>query len=364
MRKESFEWVEFSPIFSTMETIANLSMRSRLLALIILLLFLGVPGLLYWYFFSVKESHVHFTSTSTGMEFDISVDGKLEYEYFPIADSILHFTEHCRGSCILTVPPVKYALILTSLGMQDIHDSITLSPSEEKSYTFIPRMKLRVHFLKDDPDSIPWKNNTLIRYANESLGWQYVSVWISRTGKQYAIKRMDGSDILGIVTLDGFITLASFPYTVDNIIPDLSRQYFVIDRGIWSRILLSLDGQRSIIFPYDIFPQVIEYSSWVWKVKTEKDLYLYENSEWKKNTRFTDCIDLNWNIRIGYIDQSDTVKLSLQNLPLGHSVLSLIDRTTGESRMLASDLALKWLFILDDQPAFIDQSWKVGIFEF
>ena len=49
-------------------------MRSRTLAIIILIIFLILPGFLYWYFFYGKVSSITFLSSITGQDFDVLLE--------------------------------------------------------------------------------------------------------------------------------------------------------------------------------------------------------------------------------------------------------------------------------------------------
>jgi hypothetical protein len=78
----------------------------------------------------------------------------------------------------------------------------------------------------------------------------------------------------------------------------------------------------------------VEYKNDIWKIKTERALYEKINDTWQENPRFTDYIDISRRYRIGYIDASDTVKLSLSNLPPGISVFILLDRTSTDTKII------------------------------
>lgn len=101
-------------------------MRSKILAIIILSSFLIIPGIFYWYFFHQNTSSVTFRTSESGVEFDILLSGTFEYTYLPIADKALVFHEKCQSECTLVLPPVKYDVVLSSSGKEDIHENISL----------------------------------------------------------------------------------------------------------------------------------------------------------------------------------------------------------------------------------------------
>ena len=96
---------------------------------------------------------------------------------------------------------------------------------------------------------------------------------------------------------------------------------------------------RSYGFTHDIIFQSVGNSidmnsissGSTWHTRTETGSLVAMGENETEDIRFTDAIDLTPEIRLGYIDQKDTAKLSLGNFSLGQSVLIRLDRTTGES---------------------------------
>ena len=75
-------------------------------------------------------------------------------------------------------------------------------------------------------------------------------------------------------------------------------------------------------------------SGTTWHIRTDTGSFVSDGDEYNEDIRFTDAIDLTPEIRLGYIDKSDTAKLSIGNFASNQSILVRLDRTTGESRMV------------------------------
>ena len=78
-----------------------------------------------------------------------------------------------------------------------------------------------------------------------------------------------------------------------------------------------------------------------------------------EDIRFTDAIDLTPYIRLGYIDQKDTQKLSLGNFAPGQSVLIRLDRTTGESVVVRKGMGIASLLLYRNAPAYMDSTGDI-----
>jgi hypothetical protein len=134
-------------------------MRSRVLASVILLFFVGIPLILYWYFYREKISGIVFVSESD-IPYDVQLEGKLEYTYFPLFDKAFLYRSICSRSCIFEpVPPLVYDVTITASGREDIHDRISLTTGERYRYdvhlpirfVLLPSGKLPI----DSEESIP-----------------------------------------------------------------------------------------------------------------------------------------------------------------------------------------------------------------
>ncbi len=118
---------------------------------------------------------------------------------------------------------------------------------------------------------------------------------------------------------------------------------------------------RSYSFTRDItfslvgnISSIVDISSWsTWHTHTETGSWVTDGEKEIEDIRFTDAIDLTSDIRLGYIDQRDTMKLSIGNFAQGQSVLSRLDRTTGETIVVRKWLDI-WAFLLyKNTPAYM-----------
>ena len=94
---------------------ANFSMRARLYAVLILVLLIGIPAVLYWYFFTENTASLTVRTTGAG-EFQIELAGTLDNDSLPLADRLLSVQKRCKTECtIAPIAPIRYTVTLTSL---------------------------------------------------------------------------------------------------------------------------------------------------------------------------------------------------------------------------------------------------------
>jgi hypothetical protein len=129
----------------------------------------------------------------------------------------------------------------------------------------------------------------------------------------------------------------------------LSRSYELID-----------DIRFTRVDPIDI--SLISSGS-TWHIHTETGSYIGDGEKEIEDIRFTDAIDLTPDIRLGYIDQKDTTKVSIGNFPQGQSVLIRLDRTTGESRVVRRGLSIGALFLYNNRPAYMNPEGDIYTIE-
>lgn len=332
-------------------------MRTRIFAVVILFIFLIVPFIGYWYFFRQNTSVVTFSPEDPDVSYTVVLRWNLDYKYLPLADKALIFEKECTGICDIILPPVIYDLQITASGSEAITDSITLSLGEGKKYSF-RLVDVFTPVLREWIPTNPTLESNLLMNANTSLWWWYQNIGTTRWGKYYALRNIDGESSIGIITPDAYLRIMVLPFRPKNIALDLSREYIIIWQWIWDQYITSLDGSRSIVFPYGESIEIVD-AQYGWKVKTSESVYILESGRWKKNPRYTDILDISSTERIGYIDKDDTAKLSLQNLTPGISVLEYIDRTTGVTTSLKKWIEIQWLFHLDGEYAYV---WWDGDF--
>ncbi len=93
-------------------------MRTRVLALIILFIFLGIPFGLYWYFFLHRTSSMQF-HIAQETPVTITLEGTLEYDYLPLADSVLRFDQTCLMYCETgPIAPALYRVTISGSGYE------------------------------------------------------------------------------------------------------------------------------------------------------------------------------------------------------------------------------------------------------
>lgn len=101
-------------------------MRPRILAIIILILFVGIPLGLYWYFYIHHVAKIHFRIASSDI-FHITLAGTLDYSYLPLADAALHYDIECHSECTIgPIPPVSYTITFSGSGYETSKQSYTL----------------------------------------------------------------------------------------------------------------------------------------------------------------------------------------------------------------------------------------------
>ena len=347
-------------ILLIMHPIANFSMRSRLFALIILFLFLGIPLILYWYFFHQNTSNLTIQTGEIWLEFHVRLEGKLQSDSLPLADKAFVFDRQCIGRCTLILPPLEYTLSLSASWREDIHDTIALRIGEKQTYSLQFHQKFSFTLIPPVRRDAVLESG-LLENANASFGWIYRSIGTTAGWKYAALQTSDNKTTIGIVTLDRFITRITLPYEPQWAILDLSRQYIILDRWTSDRSILSLDGQQSIIFPYDETVLLVDTTTW-WKVKTTYWVSIFEDGAWKKNRDYSDILDITPEFQIAYIDATDREKLSRGKFPTNESILLLIERRTGKWERLKSGLNIEGLLMYEGQAGFMDRDGNIGIF--
>ena len=334
-------------------------MHSRLFALIILFLFLGAPLMLYWYFFHQNTSSLRIQTGEIWLEFHFRLEGKLQNDSLPLADKAFVFDRQCIGSCIITLPPLEYALSLSASWREDVHDTIALRIGEQQTYALQFKQKFSFTLITPGKRDEALESG-LLQNANASFGWVYRSIGTTAQWEYIALHMTENTNDMGIVTVDQFLPLMSLPYHPQWATLDLSRQYIILDRWTSDRSILSLDGKQSIIFPYD--EQVLLVDTTIgWKVKTLSWVYIFESGKWKKNMDFSDVLDINPEFQLAYIDARDTEKLSKRNFPANESILLLVDRRTEKWTRLKSGLNIEGFLKYEGQSGFLDSSWNIGI---
>lgn len=148
-------------------------MRARVLAFVILLILLGIPSLLYWYFFSKQTSSFR-VETNISSQIHVELQGTISDSFLPLADKFLVFQKDCLGVCeFSSIPPVEYKISVTAPGMIDMHDTQKVHPGESKKASYILHPELVVH--ESIENTLPDETlaASLIENANTTLSGAY-----------------------------------------------------------------------------------------------------------------------------------------------------------------------------------------------
>lgn len=333
-------------------------MRSKILAFLILAIFLVVPGSVYWYYYHIKVSSASFAA-SEDIDFTVSLQWTLNYAFLPFADKALAFSQKCHTSCTISpIPPVDYSFTITADGKTAISDTLSLSHEKSYNYTFELLQEVKFEkvadFLYDE--SLP---QTLALNANDTFTGSYISLWVLRNKHNFALRNNENTSEIGTITPDKFSPLFTLPFSFVSGRTDLSKNYFILERTSGEQYIVSPIWKNALIFPYPDRIVSLDKQNDVWKVKTEKSVYTYENNTWTENSRFSDYIDISPRYRIWYINESDVKKLNLGNFPSGHSLFLLLDRSNANISIIAKDRNIKGFLYYDWVPAYLNGEWEI-----
>ena len=117
---------------------------------------------------------------------------------------------------------------------------------------------------------------------------------------------------------------------------DASKEFFILNKGQNTQDILSINLLESMNFPFSETIEMVDHTD-EWKVTTDTSVYTFDGNTWTKNPRFSDFIDIDPVHRIGYIRASDVDKKSLGNYKQNGGILVLLDRTNGNSQVVAEN---------------------------
>lgn len=109
--------------------------------------------------------------------------------------------------------------------------------------------------------------------------------------------------------------------------------------------------------------QSLTSSGSTWHIRTSSGSSVLQWEDLIEDIRFTDAIDLDNSIRLGYIDATDSKKLSLGNFPLGQSVLIRLNRITGESVVVREGIDVRAFVYYDQHPAYMDSVGNIFLIQ-
>ncbi len=323
-------------------------MRTRIIALIVLAMLIGIPTYLYWHYYKKNISSFIFL-IDNNEPFTVSLVWRLEYRYFPLLDQVFHYKSTCTSSCIFTpIPPLIYDLRISTPWREDIVDRVVLKTGESKKYQVALPQAVFFERVASMPHAIP-------AFNMES----YTSIGVSSKGKVIAIENKLEGGSAWVIHNGKFISLFRSPASLLGSYLDASREFLISPNSQTHQLLFRLTGtEPGIVFP-TLDTIIMVTNDEVWKVRTEDALYEYIGKEWKKNPRFTDYINLNNRYRLGYISDTQWEKLQLQNFPKDDSILILLDRVSQEVSLVRKDMDIKGFFFYDGIPAYLDNGGDI-----
>lgn len=338
-------------------------MRSRIFALLILIVFLFVPGYLFWYFIYTKKSSLIFIAPSN-VSFRVTLSGKFWFSYFPLFDKVFSYESQCTGSCILSpIPPLHYDGYIDSPNSMRQKLSLNLSLDEELKIPLdlspLLSFKHVATLIWDDLNLI----DSLIIEAQKSLSWKLVPLWQSRGANVLAWQNGDSRSLIWEVWSGWFVPYFSLPFPLLSGSLDLSKSAYILHALRGEKFLVSLDGKIRV--PYALDMPIVSANLWsTITATTRSGSYVYEDATWRENPRFTMFLDINDTIRIGYIDKDDREKRALSNIQDSASLFFLVDRITGDISPLFSWKDIEALIFYDGMPACIDVEGKIFIISY
>jgi hypothetical protein len=338
-------------------------MRARILAAIILLLLLVLPFSLYWYFTTKKISSLRLEVIGW-WEFSFLLNGSLGFDALPLADKVLSYEKNCTDSCVvLPIIPANYTLLIKQSGKIDIRDNINISVGSNLERKYISRNDVVINSVSSINTDLSAANNTVELLKNNfSQGFSLIDidiqnrVWIMR-------KNNDSTDI-GLVMSGSFVPMKNIPVVTSKIRLDTTKSVFIIEALIGQTELVPVDlsFEKAIRIPEGVDITSVVTNN-IWRIWTNSGILELRWDRLIPDLRFTDVIDVSSRTRIGYIDASDTTRLSLGNHDLWKSILVELDRTTGEWFILRENIGVRALFFYQNKPAYIDNNWEIFLIE-
>ena len=332
-------------------------MRARLFAFFILILFIVVPASIYWYFLKKNTSTVTFVIPN-GAPISIHLAGTLSYKYFPLTDKVLQFSQSCEAQCTLwPIPPVRYEVRISRPWTADIIDTITLWVAEQRVYT-LPKIQ---EFSEEKIGNLSFESasaNGLIENAKNHIDPNISLLWVLKSGKVFALRILEKSTDIGIVSLDNFSPLLSLDFPIISWKLESSKRFFILKKSDNEQDIISINLSESIIFPYAEDIQLVDHTG-VWRVVTDRSVFTFEWDAWVKNPRFSDFIDIDSDYRIGYISEYDTMKKELGNFTQKWGIFLLLDRRNAGIQVLSENKNIIGFLYSENVPAYLDQNGDI-----
>lgn len=334
-------------------------MRARIFAIIILILLVALPLYLYYYFTTQKISSITIHAGS-GIAFSVQLSGSFWVDWLPLMDKALFYTKDCIDTCVISpVLPARYMLGLTSTGKANISDTIIVNSGEKIYRSFLFQNDVSfVSIWNINRDDELWLS--LIDNAKNKNIWDFSLIGTDIQNRVWVMRQWEKTTQIGILNSERFNFIRNINASISDAKLDESRSILIFDFASSKTLLLpiTLIWEREIPTIWNIRTVTIWYNN-QWKIRTSTGSF---NIQWERlmeDIRFTDAIDIDPQVRIGYIDKNDAVKLSIGNFPPATSVLIRLNRATGESVVLRKWFDIHALFFYKNEPAYLDNSGNI-----
>lgn len=324
-------------------------MRARIIALLILIIFVGGPILLYWYFIREKTSTLEI-SLGQWIQASVILHGTFSKSFLPLADTLLNFRQDCVESCVFSpLPEAAYQITIESPGMSTIQETFSLRSGEKisKSYNLEPSIEL---LMPDNLPALPTKDDLVLLSddIHKDFWDAYTLLWVDFSGKKWVAKKVSEWDQIWFITEDRFVPMKLFPFHFSRIQLDPYGSSFLLYRDDSHVILMWFDMQN--ISEFASYEEITSatFQSNLWHVSTASWGFDIVDDIPQKNVRFSDWVDMG-NFRLWYIRSDEESKLALSNYdPSLGSALILVDRTTGKSVTVTRNQNIAGLFVVKD----------------
>lgn len=327
-------------------------MQSRVLAIIILLVLIGLPVLIWWIFFQKSTSYV-VVNVGSGITANVSLKWTFSNNFFPVADKIMEFSQNCENICRFgPIAPIKYNLEIKSPDFVDLTDEFVLANGQtlEKNYILTP--KINYEFSDFTPETESQKSeiqdeihskNPNLTYLGTDLKW-----------RKWVIFLDNSTTSLWFLRWDNFISLKNFSQIFGKIEFFRENNAFIFyNYSLDEAIFVDIDLQNILEIKLNENQKIDKiFFDKNWFVLENGILKEYKNSNFVENIRFSNFRDID-NYRLGYISQNDEKKLKIWNYnPDFGSVLVLLNRENGDIFEVGRNLEIANIFVIDDEFVF------------
>lgn len=148
-----------------------------------------------------------------------------------------------------------------------------------------------------------------------------VTIGTDADGKVWGIKKEGSITQIGILSPERFVPYKTYQYPINIARLDLSRTFVLVSMSQGTTTIFSTDLRQETELALPIDEIVAIRGGVKLNIRTRTAVYDIKSGIPEENIRFSDYIDISPEIRIGYIDKSDTKKLSLSNYEPGKSVI-------------------------------------------